>query len=1073
MTILSPSFLVLDDLDDQVNIDKIHEGQISKTAGILTHKPLLSLPYSHSVLDAIFSDLPNLLATYKERDAIESIPLLDYTSEGLRDKFLSRAAAIISNLAHAYYYNNPCLKDRLPKSIYIAFKKICTRLGRKSMYRGMFDAFYYNWRYIDSSSMASTMNLDFETAELLLPVFGGETERVFHLSVILSEHYFAKALLPITLAQNSILNNDDLGLLEQLERISDVINNITSRVLMKVSFNSMNNYYMNPIYWGRTFAVIAQPRFKGEIGLSGVASPMFHILDNFIGRKKYNTNMGQQLKAKYKFMPLSIVQFIKSLSEVSLTEYIQKKQNNKLQHAYKKLLDIYLGSQGWLGLHKRKVFGAMQLVFKAGRLLTNGGEQGELVGNKGVKNLDYDLGKAIEERKIFSDSYSSVTRIKASKLSDISTVLELDITGLGFDLLPGDKILLLPKNINEDINKILKLLTINKNTLILLNSSWKNELSKRGINSELIDLENLIRFMEICNISDLISENIKNFFNFFDNTSNKNTFGYDLYLLLALMKNNGKNIDTFFLKKSKHGYNLICDLIPPVIPRYYSVSFIKNDKDRSFIQLSIKNLEYSVTISNNSRKIQEFEQKGLICKSLLNRNRKKSEVFISHIPSFYFRMESEKCDKIIMFAAGIGISPFISFLEARKRSKGHGSIVHNILFYSIKSLKEFHHKDYLLNLVRKGHLLLFLNITSSQEKVQRYRMKNLIVDYGRIINNSLKDKLNINFSNNFSIRHYYFYACGSSGYIRTVMDILKNTLGGNGRLNKLIMQKKVCIEVFNSRTENKKLSLIDYSVLCTKNNKSVGYWISIEGLVYDISKYIDIHPGGEKILRSISGMVADYHYRRVHTRNSEADGWLSMYLLGRLNNYDNAILYIEWFKTLNSIVEIQNTYYNNTDFTKEIKEPSYLTFFNYENFTKFHLPYIENLIMSLYKFYIKKFQVFQVESDISYFINSFDLNISRKFETLENLNLFKNRQSNIDLFEKMYSNANNQIISCIDDIKLNLLRGIIYIEDYIKSTRDLNCKCICKEKLTRVIITVMSSIMKQKSILSNFKQEYF
>jgi len=692
MNTLSESYLLLNSLDNQVDKNRIHEGQISKNKGILTHTPLLKMPNSHSILDNIALELPSLLSVYKERVAIDSIPILDYTVDALEEKYVSRASTIISNLVHAYYYNNSSLYDPLPKSLQIAFKELSKRLGKKTYYRSMYDAFYYNWQYLNSNNRT----MDFDTLGLLLPVFGDETERVFHLSVILSEYYFTEALEIITLTQNAIINRDNVLITEYLDRLVNIITKIIESVLMKVSFIPDSKYYMNPIVWGRTFAIIAQPRFKEEVGLSGVASPMFHILDNFMGRKKYNTNMGQQLTDKHNFLPDNIVEFIHAVGKVSLVDYVKKEKNNRVSRSFQRLMDVYLGEYGWLGLHRRKVFGVMHLVFKAGRVTTNGGQNGDIIGNIGIESLDKDLTLAIKEREELINTCPFANKSTAKKLTKVSNSLQLDVSNLKVRMLPGDKICLIPANAIYSTQQILKLLEVKGDECIKLNRQWKNSLEKRNVKTSVIDIFTFISFMEIRQLSHVTINNIINYFFLEESVDKTNINGRDFYDLMLFIKNLGKNISDIFLSDAV-GYNKICDFSNPIIPRTYSISSIK--EEISTVGLSIKDTDYTTKIQDSLNSFTNVRKKGLINQTLIESDLQK-QVLASHIPSFNFRLNVTRSEDLIMFAAGIGISPFLSFLQKRVNDNS----ANNILFYSIKNLEEFHYQEELINLVKKGYL---------------------------------------------------------------------------------------------------------------------------------------------------------------------------------------------------------------------------------------------------------------------------------------------------------------------------------------------------------------------------------
>lgn len=68
-----------------------------------------------------------------EREHIQKLPLLDARDlEELPNENLSRAIAIIGNLAHAYYYNQRLGQDQssdpLPESVLIPWEQLTQRI---------------------------------------------------------------------------------------------------------------------------------------------------------------------------------------------------------------------------------------------------------------------------------------------------------------------------------------------------------------------------------------------------------------------------------------------------------------------------------------------------------------------------------------------------------------------------------------------------------------------------------------------------------------------------------------------------------------------------------------------------------------------------------------------------------------------------------------------------------------------------------------------------------------------------------------------------------------------------------
>ena len=68
--------------------------------------------------------------------------------------------------------------------------------------------------------------------------------------------------------------------------------------------------------------------------------------------------------------------------------------------------------------------------------------------------------------------------------------------------------------------------------------------------------------------------------------------------------------------------------------------------------------------------------------------------------------------------------------------------------------------------------------------------------------------------------------------------------------------------------------------LSTHNNKS-DCWLAIEGSVYDVTKFIDQHPGGEEILKGC-GKDATSLFNSVPNHADEGRELLPSYFIGKL-----------------------------------------------------------------------------------------------------------------------------------------------------------------------------------------------
>lgn len=78
------------------------------------------------------------------------------------------------------------------------------------------------------------------------------------------------------------------------------------------------------------------------------------------------------------------------------------------------------------------------------------------------------------------------------------------------------------------------------------------------------------------------------------------------------------------------------------------------------------------------------------------------------------------------------------------------------------------------------------------------------------------------------------------------------------------------------------LPVISYKELM-KHYKRPSIWIVIEGMVYDVTTYLDHHPGGEEILRKCGAKDATESFIEYNHSNY-ARSILQSRLIGRMTN---------------------------------------------------------------------------------------------------------------------------------------------------------------------------------------------
>jgi hypothetical protein len=105
-----------------------------------------------------------------------------------------------------------------------------------------------------------------------------------------------------------------------------------------------------------------------------------------------------------------------------------------------------------------------------------------------------------------------------------------------------------------------------------------------------------------------------------------------------------------------------------------------------------------------------------------------------------------------------------------------------------------------------------------------------------------------------------------------------------------------------------------------KHNSFDDCWTSIAGVVYKVTEYLALHPGGSKVIMECAGTSCDERFHETHGEAQEVLGRLSLYAIGRVN----AASCTEAVKrAIETTVRVQNTLTNNTAFCAGRHVPFY------------------------------------------------------------------------------------------------------------------------------------------------------
>jgi len=371
------------------------DGFLSLAHGFLpAEPPLLAFPESHGAWDEMTDRLPELFRRLLLRRAFDAMPVLDARPEALPDRYLLRASTLLGVFAHAYQYMAIDSPAALPESLVRPWTTVSRRLGKKIPAVSYIDLFFYNWRLRDPAGPRALDNMD-----LLVPTWNNAAERVFYL--VTSE--FAMGLTPVLGAmldaQEAVVADDPVALESALLVILDRLQHVTQAIYPQIDPNPRGRHPLDQVLWAKTVGTSGVPIFDGAPSPSGTAQPQIHALDAFLERQDYGSVVGQQSVYLAGFFPRHWQELVAALREVSVRRYVEDTRNSTLRGIYNAMLDAYIGDRGWMGLHRIKAYGFLEVAFKVGRQVTTGARFTGLFKDRTWDKVDGELAIVREERR--------------------------------------------------------------------------------------------------------------------------------------------------------------------------------------------------------------------------------------------------------------------------------------------------------------------------------------------------------------------------------------------------------------------------------------------------------------------------------------------------------------------------------------------------------------------------------------------------------------------------------------------------------------------------------------------------
>jgi sulfite reductase alpha subunit-like flavoprotein/pSer/pThr/pTyr-binding forkhead associated (FHA) protein len=945
-------------------------GFLSESHGIMpVTPPLLYLPPGYEAWDEMAESLPELFRSLRVRKALEAMPVLGASKEELPDRYLLRASCVMSMLAHSYHRVEAAPPSRaMPESIQHPWEEISQRLNRPAPHLAYIDLIMYNWRMVDPQRNDP---MRVENLRLLVPTVDNKEERIFYLTQIEILAQCTPIIGALVRAQEAVSRDDPEALKRELILIAEGLEQVTYKSFMKINPNPHSDSYVDPVIWAKTVAPFAVPIDKNTAGPSGTSAPIFHILDTFFGRQKYDTRFGKEMIHLRDWYPRHWQNFIEALSEISVTDYVQTRGDAPLKGILKDVTQAYAGDRGFLSRHRLKVYGFLDIAFKVGRSVTITGFTG-LFKDRTWDQVDMELAWSREERDAGFPQYNHYAEIKSvdtpheSEDEDrwVKRVV-FDVSNTGMRYQPGDRCAILPENSEDLVDKTLMAIRAKGYETIPLTAEWREAVDLREgyEGATTLPLRTILKFGRIRPVSRPVAKIL--YLASFNENLRKiiEARAEDQWELWDLVeKLNAAGFDPKRLWKSHPGEREhICRVIPPESSRMYSISSeMEADSiaGAAELHLTVGSLHYQTRDSDVSR---QEKRSGTSSQFLGDRCATSAEelnrISLRVVHPTRFHLPEDPQVPVVMFAGGTGIAPFMGFIRARARQQAGGE---TRLFLGTRTRQEFFYRDELEALASQSRLIV--RPAFSQEAIDaRYVLEGgdgrFIFEAGakRHVNDEMlrdenaKALWDLLRSKQEGGKGAYFYVCGRTGFANSVREAVKEILRRYGEgseeekaaradqmLYRIFGEERYMQDIFTTYTG----PLIDRqqtynaSEIVLHNDAENGYWMVLNGRVYDLTEFSQLHPGGFKIIYNYAGMDATQAYQKVlHHVKPEVDSMLGMYEIGVVRRLSFGMewgvaigpdglrfvslvdVYRTWIRFLYNIVEMQNAL--NNDYSLE------------------------------------------------------------------------------------------------------------------------------------------------------------
>jgi sulfite reductase alpha subunit-like flavoprotein/predicted heme/steroid binding protein len=762
------------------------------------------------------------------------------------------------------------------------------------------------------------------------------------------------------------MNRDVETLLRELVRLKEILERMPGAFhAINTNPNSGDNYVPGHqwIRWGKFSA----PLSKRCPASSGLQFPPFLVMDAFLGRKKYDSFLGKEGLHLRAWLPSNLRAFIAAIEyHYSIPEFVKQSGDPRLMGVLEGLVACYSGERGFMGTHRYKVYGILEIASKTGRTETNGlsgapdsnakpWEETHRQFSEAMKerlepfrgNIDiepHEMRGTFEECRYKSRVLSRSFVDRDPNRSIAMVTLDLQDTGITFQ--PGDRLAVMPLNSWGECAKVAAALGLAEylDSPVALNTQWQRFArhlgSVRHASAPQLTVKDILRRGHLAPITKELALKIHDMLRASSNTvlqvlattewPVRGTLG-DL-LQAAVLDTNQHIWDRAF--NLTGDFSWLADLILVEVPRTYSISNYSQELLPSTVDLTISRAEYKLcsTFAGNSEVICAGVGSGFLNPFLPSNDElieTYEDILIGVSRPLNFQLPIDRAAPCAYFAGGSGIAPFRSFWQARLASHNN-SAGRDILYLGVQNRAKFCYEEELREYVDAG--LMEVHVAFSRDsRGLAYDRKSrdlvekeippryidaLILEQAATVSELVMSKKQGGLGG-------YLYVCGSVAVFDSVMSGIRKAIYNHCSssmedadiiLNKAFAERRFMLDVFMTpKPLPCNLPTIPLSQLARHTGHRPGgrMWIAVHGSVYDVTDFVPMHPGGTIIIQSNAGVDCSKTFDNLaHTNNPEVSSLLTKYFLGQLTPKPDfhgapelADLYDLWAAYLRTTVE--------------------------------------------------------------------------------------------------------------------------------------------------------------------------